>query len=165
MHYRSPYAAHTDHNRNGVQHCRHTDLPRRKTIATMSLLHEIDPRLRDTATAATTATPTTAFSQRPPSSSHSAAIAPNLAISPTSQQQPQQQQHYPPIQDGPPLQPLYPYSPQPADNDPDRDGGNGLHDGGPNDPKRPRACEACRGLKVRCDPNVADPDGPCKVRN
>ncbi|KAI5466451.1 hypothetical protein BGZ63DRAFT_480963 [Mariannaea sp. PMI_226] len=29
------------------------------------------------------------------------------------------------------------------------------------DPKRPRACEACRGLKVRCEPNPND-DGPCK---
>ncbi|OJD16043.1 hypothetical protein AJ78_03756 [Emergomyces pasteurianus Ep9510] len=36
----------------------------------------------------------------------------------------------------------------------------------PNDPladlKRPRACEACRQLKVRCDPNPENPDGPCK---
>ncbi len=28
------------------------------------------------------------------------------------------------------------------------------------DPKKPRACEACRGLKVRCDPVAANPDGP-----
>ncbi|PGH06299.1 hypothetical protein GX51_02496 [Blastomyces parvus] len=36
----------------------------------------------------------------------------------------------------------------------------------PNDPladlKRPRACEACRQLKVRCDPHPETPDGPCK---
>lgn len=36
----------------------------------------------------------------------------------------------------------------------------------PNDPladlKRPRACEACRQLKVRCDPHPENPDGPCK---
>lgn len=31
-----------------------------------------------------------------------------------------------------------------------------------NDPKRPRACEACRGLKVRCEPLPDNPDGPCK---
>ncbi|KKZ61243.1 hypothetical protein EMCG_04115 [[Emmonsia] crescens] len=35
-----------------------------------------------------------------------------------------------------------------------------------NDPladlKRPRACEACRQLKVRCDPHPENPDGPCK---
>ncbi|KAK0728965.1 hypothetical protein B0T21DRAFT_413083 [Apiosordaria backusii] len=34
--------------------------------------------------------------------------------------------------------------------------------GGGQDPKKPRACESCRGLKVRCDPDPADPDGPCK---
>lgn len=32
-------------------------------------------------------------------------------------------------------------------------------DGG--DAKRPRACEACRGLKVRCEPDPND-EGPCK---
>ncbi|KAI1498339.1 hypothetical protein F5X99DRAFT_326877 [Biscogniauxia marginata] len=31
-----------------------------------------------------------------------------------------------------------------------------------NDPKRPRACEACRGLKVKCEPDATSPDGPCK---
>ncbi|KAI1333219.1 hypothetical protein F5Y16DRAFT_355129 [Xylariaceae sp. FL0255] len=35
-----------------------------------------------------------------------------------------------------------------------------IHD--PNDPKRPRACEACRGLKVKCEPEPSNPDGPCK---
>lgn len=30
------------------------------------------------------------------------------------------------------------------------------------DPKKPRACEACRGLKVRCEPDPTNPDGPCK---
>ncbi|KAL2261170.1 hypothetical protein VTK26DRAFT_4623 [Humicola hyalothermophila] len=39
----------------------------------------------------------------------------------------------------------------------------------PNDPhiqnsngKKPRACESCRGLKVRCDVDPADPEGPCR---
>jgi len=31
-----------------------------------------------------------------------------------------------------------------------------------NDPKRSRACEACRGLKVRCDQDPAHPEIPCK---
>ncbi|KAK7427651.1 Rho GTPase activating protein [Neonectria magnoliae] len=37
------------------------------------------------------------------------------------------------------------------------------HDADPDgvDPKRPRACEACRGLKVRCEPDPSD-EGPCK---
>ncbi|SMR41444.1 unnamed protein product [Zymoseptoria tritici ST99CH_1E4] len=30
------------------------------------------------------------------------------------------------------------------------------------DPKRPRACEACRGLKVRCDQDPARPEVPCR---
>ncbi|KAK1829814.1 hypothetical protein QBC39DRAFT_392276 [Podospora conica] len=42
--------------------------------------------------------------------------------------------------------------------------------GDPNDPKKHRACESCRGLKVRCEPNPdgepdpdgPNPDGPCK---
>lgn len=33
--------------------------------------------------------------------------------------------------------------------------------GDANDPKRSRACEACRGLKVRCEPDPND-EGPCK---
>ncbi|KAA8633159.1 hypothetical protein SMACR_05948 [Sordaria macrospora] len=34
---------------------------------------------------------------------------------------------------------------------------------GPNgEPKKPRACESCRGLKVRCEPNPANPNGDCK---
>ncbi|OHW93090.1 fungal specific transcription factor [Colletotrichum incanum] len=37
-----------------------------------------------------------------------------------------------------------------------------LHGGNSDDPKRPRACEACRGLKVRCEPHPNDPEGPCK---
>ena len=31
-----------------------------------------------------------------------------------------------------------------------------------NDLKRPRACEACRQLKVKCQPDENDPDGSCK---
>lgn len=30
------------------------------------------------------------------------------------------------------------------------------------DAKRPRACEACRGLKVRCDQDPTHPDQPCR---
>lgn len=42
--------------------------------------------------------------------------------------------------------------------------GAGDDDDGDNaeDAKRPRACEACRGLKVRCDQDPARPDIPCK---
>ncbi|CZT03367.1 related to cercosporin resistance protein [Rhynchosporium graminicola] len=43
-------------------------------------------------------------------------------------------------------------------------GGDGSQQGGDdaNDPKRSRACEACRGLKVRCEPDINNPEGPCK---
>ncbi|KAI9743128.1 MAG: hypothetical protein M1818_003423 [Claussenomyces sp. TS43310] len=34
-------------------------------------------------------------------------------------------------------------------------------DGGANDIRRPRACEACRGLKVRCEFDALNPDGAC----
>lgn len=43
-----------------------------------------------------------------------------------------------------------------ADSPDGADGQNG------DDAKRPRACEACRGLKVRCDQDPAHPDIPCK---
>lgn len=38
----------------------------------------------------------------------------------------------------------------------------GDHDNSGADPKKARACEACRGLKVRCEPVAEDPDGACK---
>ncbi|GAB7350183.1 hypothetical protein MBLNU459_g0846t1 [Dothideomycetes sp. NU459] len=34
--------------------------------------------------------------------------------------------------------------------------------GDPGDPKRSRACEACRGLKVKCDMDPSHPESPCK---
>lgn len=47
--------------------------------------------------------------------------------------------------------------------------GLGSHSADPADPddpnaelKRPRACEPCRQLKVRCDPDLEHPDGSCK---
>ena len=119
----------------------------------MSNLHDIDPLLRGTAAA------TNAFSQRPTTLSDPSTPNPSIAPAP-------QHHHYPPIPDGSP-QTLYPQTPQSAGNvtDNDHEGENGRHDGGPNDPKRPRACEACRGLKVRCEPEPNNPDGPCKRCN
>ncbi|KAH8815229.1 hypothetical protein F5884DRAFT_817626 [Xylogone sp. PMI_703] len=49
----------------------------------------------------------------------------------------------------------------PSDPGPAQEGNEG-GDGGLNDPKRPRACEACRGLKVRCEPDPNNTDGPCR---
>lgn len=43
------------------------------------------------------------------------------------------------------------------------DGDHSADEGGAGeDPKRPRACEACRGLKVRCDQDPAQPELPCR---
>ena len=49
------------------------------------------------------------------------------------------------------------YLPPPAD-----DAGSPEQGDGGDDPKRPRACEACRSLKVRCDQDPAHPEIPCK---
>lgn len=38
----------------------------------------------------------------------------------------------------------------------------GDHDNSGTDPKKARACEACRGLKVRCEPVPEDPEGACR---
>lgn len=105
----------------------------------MSSINEIDPRLRDASA--------TAYR---PTLSTSAAV-----ISPGSQQ-------YPPVPDGSPQHGFYPNTPQSAGNTTDPEGATVGHDGGPEDPKRPRACEACRGLKVRCEPDPNNVDGPCK---
>ncbi|KAK0901401.1 hypothetical protein LTR91_016289 [Friedmanniomyces endolithicus] len=45
---------------------------------------------------------------------------------------------------------------------PDQHDDGGVDGANGDDPKRPRACEACRGLKVRCDQDPALPDVPCK---
>ncbi|KAI9836313.1 MAG: hypothetical protein M1837_003420 [Sclerophora amabilis] len=54
---------------------------------------------------------------------------------------------------------FYPFPPSPPSNNPphDADQADPSHD-----PKRPRACEACRGLKVKCEPDLNNLDGPCR---
>ena len=107
-------------------------------------MQEIDPRLRDAGAL-------------PRHSSGIAPIAANASMSPGPLLQ------YPPPHDVSTNENIYtPQSGNVTDHDHDHDGGDGTHDGGPNDPKRPRACEACRGLKVRCEPDPHNPDGPCK---
>ena len=46
------------------------------------------------------------------------------------------------------------------DDSPHNDAGD-IHSALGDDAKRSRACEACRGLKVRCVPDLDDVDGPC----
>jgi len=103
-----------------------------------SNLQEIDPRLRDTAASAG------AFAQRAASNLPTPIAAhPSTSRSPVP---PQQQQQYPAAFQASPHQSSYlPQTPQSGGNaGSDNDGGNPA-----DDPKRPRACEACRGLKVR----------------
>ncbi|KAH8657458.1 hypothetical protein BGZ60DRAFT_531622 [Tricladium varicosporioides] len=114
----------------------------------MSLL---DPRLREVP-------PQTSSTQNISNAANAVPIAanPSASRSPAAPQH----QHYPSIQDGSQYLPQTPHSAGHATSD--NDGRDGGHEDSQNDPKRPRACEACRGLKVRCEPDPTNPDGPCK---
>ncbi|KAH6854184.1 hypothetical protein B0I37DRAFT_388295 [Chaetomium sp. MPI-CAGE-AT-0009] len=112
-----------------------------------------------------------AFSPQTPNSSTTAAATPSTLDRHHSAATPptQQNQHYA----GGPYAPDYEHDdPDHDDNaedqnqdpspDPDHDPGVGAAAAAAADPKKSRACESCRGLKVRCDPDPANPDGPCK---
>lgn len=125
---------------------------------------DIDPRLREPSQ-----TVNQPFSVLPLPSSYSHAP---IRLPPPQQQQ-QQQQHHSPLpswsQEG--NLPYYSIRPEPQPNtlpSPDVHAHNdnsfqpsqqaeGFHS---SDTKRPRACEACRGLKVKCDPDVVK--GTCR---
>jgi hypothetical protein len=82
-------------------------------------------------------------------------------IQPTNaSQSPSGPPQYHQLQDGAQHNYYLPHTPQSAGHR-ENDGGS-ADPGGADDAKRPRACEACRGLKVRCEPNPNDVDGPCK---
>jgi hypothetical protein len=113
---------------------------------------DIDPRLRGEQPS-----PRTPY---PPPPQYPASADPSRSSIPSQ---------YQPLHDGPPQHSMYPppHTPQSTGNPigGDSQGGNsngGTPSGDANDPKRPRACEACRGLKVRCEPDLNNPDGPCK---
>lgn len=120
-----------------------------------STLHEIDPRLRDTAADANAYShhqQTQGAIQSPYSAN---ATSPNIPR-PLGPSPIHPQQYASPLQNN-----YFPQTPG-SGGSVNNDGGDGTHEGGPNDPKRPRACEACRGLKVRCEPDQNNPEGPCK---
>lgn len=107
-------------------------------------LQSLDPRLRDVS-----ANPNPYSQQQQTSSTLHTPLAPNPSRSPAAS----------------------PYQTSNIFNTPPSAGGNlgpsggsGSQDGGndANDPKRSRACEACRGLKVRCEPDYNNPEAPCK---
>ena len=88
-----------------------------------------------------------------------------------AQQSPQPYYHYPSPQTQTPQQSVGHSDNQSAQPSPEgryqESGDNAAspeQDDGQNadDQKRPRACEACRGLKVRCDQDPAHPEIPCK---
>ena len=118
---------------------------------------DIDPRLREPSHGGSQS-----YSALPPPSYP---LNPIRLPPPPQQQQQQQQQHQaglPPWpQDG--GHPYYSYRPDPQPHNlppPDIHSHHGpvfgpsqQGDGGFSESKRPRACEACRGLKVRCEPD------------
>lgn len=115
---------------------------------------EIDPRLRSD---------TSSGSQYPPLHRGSGSLAPPpLAPNPTHLSL---AHRYQVGHDGP-HQSIYPPLHTPSNTSPadrPRSAHDGTpEDGGTNDPKRPRACEACRGLKVRCELDLNNPSGSCK---
>ncbi|KAI4118995.1 MAG: hypothetical protein LQ345_001026 [Seirophora villosa] len=120
---------------------------------------EIDPQLRDHAPSASQS-----YSTLPPSTYP---LNP-IRLPPPQQHQPPQ--HQPPQHPWPPhpdTQLYYPNRPGqhlPNLNQPDHSSYNDATsqpaDQSPADSKRPRACEACRGLKVRCEPDPVK--GTCR---
>lgn len=124
---------------------------------------DIDPRLREPPQ-----TVTQPFSVLPPPSSYSRSP---IRLPPPQHQQPQQQHHsalpsWP--QEGTPYYSLRPESQHNTLPSPDihsypnhtyqlSQHGDGIPS---SESKRPRACEACRGLKVKCDPDAVK--GACR---
>ena len=112
---------------------------------------DIDPRLRDTPSAGSYN-----LQPRPLNAQLPTPIAPQVSRSEAAIQ------HYQSFQASSPPNYYLPQTPQSGDNATDNDAADGNNDGGTNDPKRSRACEACRGLKVKCEPNPNGQDRPCK---
>jgi Fungal Zn(2)-Cys(6) binuclear cluster domain len=102
---------------------------------------QVDPRLRSNAPSTTLARDGTPQSYATNPSQH----LPPPSLSPLSSDGPQQPYYQVPL--------AAPQSPT--------SNVNTLANPG-NDPKRPRACESCRGLKVRCELNTSNPEGACK---
>jgi len=133
----------------------------------MDHISQIDPRLADIGVKVESTYP-----QHPTASSDAISTAANSAglTSPSPSLPPLYHSGYDPTH-----QPNYaPHTPQLRDagannsndgaSDPNQHmaEGGGTPEEGTNDLKRPRACEACRGLKVKCEFDPSNHDGPCK---
>ncbi|KZF22451.1 hypothetical protein L228DRAFT_248144 [Xylona heveae TC161] len=120
---------------------------------------EIDPRLRSSSAGVPplfgTAPPPSFASNPvrlpPPTSQHP---APSSALPPLSADPSPHQPYYLPADIRSNTEGAAEFTPERTPLDPDG--------GSPHDPKRSRACEACRGLKVRCEPDPNNPNGSCK---
>ncbi|KAB8302865.1 hypothetical protein EYC80_006198 [Monilinia laxa] len=127
-------------------------------------LGQIDPRLRDESN--TNSFAHSQQQQQPQSHPEIHDLNTQIPVSgprlsaPSPTQLAQLQQYHQPIHDGNQPQVYLPHTPQSAGNTPD-DGGTMFGESS-TDAKRPRACEACRGLKVKCEPDMNNFDGPCK---
>lgn len=119
----------------------------------------IDPRLRDASSQ------NYEQAQRPAATnSYNAATSqpavynvPPPSSSTTSTGAPHQHQYY-----GMPTPRSYSSGPPPNTDGSPYDGREPQTLSDPNDLKRPRACEACRQLKVRCEPDDDSPTGSCR---
>ncbi|CAG8982669.1 hypothetical protein HYALB_00006067 [Hymenoscyphus albidus] len=106
------------------------------------MANNLDPRLQSAA-------------PLPPPSTPSNFRAPNpIAANSTNSQSPQQQQQYPPLQEA------SHYAPQPHHPQLTPENGPATPASGGGS-KRPRACEPCRHLKVKCIASAV-PGGPCE---
>ncbi|ESZ92377.1 hypothetical protein SBOR_7232 [Sclerotinia borealis F-4128] len=127
-------------------------------------LGQIDPRLRDESTSFAQPQQSQQHQQPQPQieihnlNTQIPTSAPRLS-GPSPTQLTQLQQYHQSSHDGIQSQMYMPQTPQSAGHTPDD--GDMLADSSA-DAKRPRACEACRGLKVKCEPDINNFDGPCK---
>ncbi|CAD6448032.1 cec9174f-2bc2-40fd-a4de-ef3d17758d1d [Sclerotinia trifoliorum] len=126
-------------------------------------LGQIDPRLRDESNTNSFAQSQQHQQPQPQHEIHNLntqipASTPRLS-GPSSTELSQLQQYHQPIHDGGQPQMYMPETPQSVVRTPDD--GSILADASV-DPKRSRACEACRGLKVKCEPDMNNFEGPCK---
>ena len=120
-------------------------------------MNELDPRLRADSSSQSYEAPRYSTTGYPDVQQNPSAPYEHIqtANTPTSSQNQHNQYH------GMPTPQSYPASGQNNNSDYDHSPTAG-NPSDPNDLKRPRACEACRQLKVRCEPDDNHPTGSCR---
>lgn len=155
-----------------LSHSRHHNSPIGQSASNQTIamennpvnLGQIDPRLRDESNTNQFAQSQQHQQPQPQHEIHNLntqidASAPRLSGPSPTQLTHLQQYHQQPLHDGGQPQIFMPQTPQ--SGGPSPDDGLMLADASA-EAKRPRACEACRGLKVKCEPDMTNYDGPCK---